>query len=316
MSQEGQKNTLVSRRFRGRRQRPSQPKAAVSHHELFGGSLKVPQNPPSVAYQPWNHLTVVHAGSTSTTGEITITVPDLVAQLRSQTDPIGTGLSKSTIINLKLQRVRAWNLTGNMIALSVDDFSDTAKSIADVDALCGLVDTGSKNHTPAVGYDIPSTHRNLVLRNDKLTSTSVLYHVMAPSSDTVVIYTTVLWKFDGPSKFSTFNSTMLDIVRTINENVQGMAAGVSALRETVEDLDARAKKHQGLAIGNTIVDGALKAVPYVISVAAKEDDKMERVIKALENMKVVPDVPLNVWLDTVTTTSFDRISDIDDEIEG
>lgn len=288
MSQEGQKNTLVSRRFRGRRQRTSQPKEAVSHHELIGGSLEVSQNPPSVAYQPWNHLTIVHAGCTSTIGKTTITVQDLVTQLSDQIDPNGTSLSKTTIISIKLQRVRAWNLTGNMIALSVDDYSDSVEPLTDVDALCGLVDTGSENHTPAVGYDIPSTHRSLVMRNEKPNSTSVLYHVMAPPSDTVVIYTTVLWKFDGPSKFTTFNSTKLDIVRTINENVQGMAAGDTALRETVEDLDARATTHQDFAIGNTIASEALEAIPYEITVAEKEDDKTERVIKALENMKFSP----------------------------
>lgn len=309
------KNTSTSRRYRGRRTSASR-RNAVTHHELSGGSIQVPSNPPSITYQPWNHLTVVYTGNTSTTGEITVKVSDLCDQIKAQIDPISTGLSSTPIFNVKLQRIRAWNLTGHMIALSVDDYSDAAKAISDVDALCGLVDTGSSSHTPAVGYDLPSSHRNIVMRNGSSSATdkkAVLYHVMAPASDTVIIYTTILWKFDGPSKFSTFNRAMLAAIESIAENVKGTNADVGAIRKMVDDMDSRSTR---LAWGNAIVDGALKAAPYVIPAVAR-DDSLSKLKSLLSELKEVPDMSVKEWIEQATHSSYDVLDpDIDEGCSG
>ncbi len=303
------RNTLTSRRSRGRRPRGNR-RDAVTHHELSGGSLKVPSNPPNVVYQPWNHLTVVYTGNTSTTGEITIKVSDLCDQIRAQIDPISTGTSSTPIFNVKLQRVRAWNLTGHMIALSVDDYSDAAKAISDVDALCGLVDTGASSHTPAVGYDLPSTHRNIVLRNGSSSATdkkAVLYHVMAPASDTIIIYTTLLWKFDGPSKFSTFNRTMIAAVESIAATVKDTNADIETLKDLVERINSRG---QSLAIGNTLIDGIEKAAPYVIPSLVK-DSPLHKIADALAKMENVPDLSVKEWLERITQSSYEVVDPTD-----
>lgn len=303
------KSTSSSPRVRGRKTSRNQ----VTRHELTGGKLSVPPNPPSVTYQPWNHLTVVQAGSASSGGEITVKVSDLVDLIQKQIDPIKTGLATAPILNVKLQRVRAWNITGHMIALSVDDFSDAAKAIADVDALCGLVDTGSTNHTPAVGYDLPNSHKNIVLRNGTSSATdkkAVLYHVMAPAADTIIIYTTVLWKFDGPSKFSTFNSTMLQAIESIAENVQGVGTNLSVLQETVERIDSRSSK---LAVGNAIVDSVKVVAPFVIPAAGIQtgnDAQYERIISALKDDKSVPAL-VKEWLDDASQGSYERVNEDD-----
>lgn len=187
----------------------------VTHKELTGGKLNVPSNPPSVSYQPWMPITVVHTGKS---GEIIIKMSDLISQLMQQLDPTSHAIAQNPVINIKIRSVRAWNVSGTIIALSVDDFSDADKSIKDVDMLCGIVDTGSASHVPAVGYELPVSLKNVILRNGSDASTdkdAVLYHIVSGKNDSVIIYTSIFWKFDGPSKFSGFQSTMMQAIYDI-----------------------------------------------------------------------------------------------------
>lgn len=204
---------IPQRRFRGNRRRQGN---YVTHKELSGGRMKVPSNPPSVSYQPWMPLTVVHSGKS---GSITMTVEDLVAQIKTQLDPTMHAFKDSLVLNIRIRSVRAWNLTGKMIALAVDDYSDADKAIADVDTLCGEVDTGSAAHVPAVGYEMPASHKHIVLRNGTDNSTDkkvVVYHVSCPETDTCIIYTSIFWKMDGPTKFTQFSDKMKEALISIN----------------------------------------------------------------------------------------------------
>lgn len=229
----------------------------VTKKELKGGQLHVPSNPPDVTYQPWYPLTVVHSGSTN---DLHITVKDLVAEIRAQLDPTGHGLHAAIpspskgqpnlvrclldnadvtapVINLRLLSVRAWNLTGRIISLSVEDFTDINTATKDTDALCGLVDTGSATHVPAVGYELPFTHRNIVLRNDVDEGKAMLYHIMAPATDTYIVYTNILWKFDGPAKILTgFENAMLKIMKNISANVKTSNAQTNSVSNSAANI--------------------------------------------------------------------------------
>lgn len=228
----------TQRRYRGTRR-----SEYVTRRELKGGKMDVPTNPPSVAYQPWMPVTVVHAG---VSGEITITVSDLINQLISQIDPTKHAIlppdrnnRPTAVINIRLRSVRAWNMTGKMIALSVDDFSDADKAIADVDTLCGLVDTGSASHVPAVGYDLPESHKNIVLRNGTDNSTdksAVLYHVISGSDDSCIIYTNIFWKCDGPAKFSQFQDKMMETILEMNKNIKSSTKIVDKSADRLKDI--------------------------------------------------------------------------------
>lgn len=309
------KNTLTSRRYRG--QRTSAPRrSAVTRHELSGGSIHVPSNPPSVTPQPWNHLTVVYTGYTPTTGEITFKVSDLSDQIKAHIDLISTGPNSTPIFDFKLQCIRVLNLTGHMIAISVDDYSDAVKTTSDVDALCGLVATGSSSHTSAVGYDLPSPHHNIVMRNGSSSATDkkvILYHVMAPVSDTVIMHTTTLWKFDGPSKFSTFYRAMLAAIESIAVNVKGTNTDVGAIRRMVDDMNTRST---WLAWGKAIVDGAPKAASYVIPAVAR-DDSLIKLKSLLSELKKVPDMSVEEWIEQATHSSYDVLDpDLDEGCSG
>lgn len=219
----------------------------VTKREVKGGQIHVSSNPPDITYQPWYPCTVVHMGATS---DLHITVDDLVKELAGQLDPFhhafhGTLGDGSTVrclvdqknataprINLRLQSVRAWNLTGRIISLSVDDFSDISKAIGDADSLCGLVDTGSSTHVPAVGYELPLSHRNIVLRNSSTEGSAQLYHVMAPSSDTFIVYTNVLWRCDGPSKLASgFEDKMLSVMKRISNLSKTVSENTASLHK-------------------------------------------------------------------------------------
>lgn len=208
----------------------------VTHKELTGGKMNVPSNPPSVSYQPWMPIIVVHTGKS---GEIVIKMSDLVNQLIQQIDPTNHAISQNPVINIKIRSVRAWNVSGTIIALSVDDFSDADKAIKDVDMLCGIVDTGSASHVPAVGYDLPVSLKNVVLRNGSDPSTDkdvILYHIVSGQNDSVIIYTSIFWKFDGPSKFTGFQSTMMQAICDIRDNTDKTKKNTKALTKVTKDI--------------------------------------------------------------------------------
>lgn len=210
-----------------KRQRGPKPSKFVTRREVRGGKIDLGSNPPEVAYQPWMPLVVVHSGMS---GDIAITVRDLAIQICKQVDPTHHAIREfpkvwnntEPILQIRVRSVRAWNLTGRMVSLSVDDFSTPDKAISDVDTLCGIVDTGSTQHVPAVGYQLPLSCQNIVLRNDAHTGAAILYHVMCADSDSCIIYTSVFYRFDGPAKITGFQDSMISLVRSISTDVQNI----------------------------------------------------------------------------------------------
>lgn len=302
MADKSQKGTLSSPRTRavGARNPPQRHSVGtprrrqrdtryVTKKEMRGGEMQVPSNPPGINHQPWFQTTVVHAG---VSGDITIKVSDLISQLVRQLDPHGHGFAPSSannslgpVVNIRVRSIRAWNLSGRMVALSVDDYSDTEKAISDVDTLCGLVDTGSSAHIPAVGYELPESHKNIVLRNGSDKSTdrdAVIYHVVSAANDAVIIYTSIYWKFDGPAKFSAFHNQMLASVRRIERSANNIDRTLEIMKENAEECDH----------GSTIVDGVRKIAPFVIATAASSGsvamlDRIHELEERIRHMSIV-----------------------------
>lgn len=291
-----------------RQDRRNRASDVVTHRQLKGGPLHVPTNPPSVSYQPWYPLTLVH---TSTSGSLTITMADLVKQVRSQIDPCSSGFTTNLILNMKIQKIRAWNLTGSMIALSVDDFSTPDQAKRDTDTLCGLVDTGSTMHIPAVGYDLPDSLKNVVLRNSSGTpsdSTSVIYHLMCNKDDSVIVYTNLLWKFDGPLKISSFNSTMLGLVGKISDDASDLRTTALDIRKSVLTME---KNSESLGVGKVLIKGIETAAPYVLPAVAAADGslvpinetilRLSEALERLDSGQIDPELSLKDWIITQTS---------------
>lgn len=274
----------------GNTRRPRNPRTSVvTKQQLRGGRIHVPSNPPDISYQPWFSLTVV---KTSNGANTAVTLGDLVNSIVDQIDPMHhafkyrqggtTPGSDVPVLNIKINTVRAWNLSGHMIAMSVDDYSDSRKD--DSDMLCGLVDVGSPTHVPAIGYDLPSSVRDFVLRNGNNAQDDIkvkLYHIIAPKSDTIVVYTSILFKFDGPIVFSTFANTMMSISSKLSQDLDDTRNHIKKLTD----------RDTSMGIGSVVIKGVEMAAPYVIASAAADMDsevreQLDKIIEKVDNLNI------------------------------
>lgn len=174
-------------------------------------------NPPDVTYQPWNRITLVKPIQKTQDFKLI----DFLVILRKQIDPTNRGFNQINsgdgrfVVQFKLHSVRAWNLTGRVISLSVDDFSDVNSAKGGRDQLCGLVDTGSQAHAPSVGYHLPANHRNHVLRTDDNESGMYLFNISCGDGDACVVYIDVMYRFDGPVSVPTLLLPDRKIIREL-----------------------------------------------------------------------------------------------------
>lgn len=296
-------------RSRNRGQRASE---FVTKQELRGGKIHVPINPPEIAYQPWMPLTLVHTGSSS---DVHLTVRDICKQIKEQIDPMDHALKSfgkdwadtECIMQIRLRSIRAWNLTGRMISLSVDDFSDIAKATGDVDTLCGLVDTGSSLHIPAIGYRLPASHSNMVLRNDKATNGAILFHVMAPRNDTYIIYTSLFFRFDGPAKLSGFDNTMVTLLKQIANSTARTARVGTDIAKNVKDL---ADRSDHSTMMNTISKGVEVVGPAVFALPALTDEEDKFRIEMRDKIDHLISVTTSVKDDVSVISASEVVEDV------
>lgn len=175
----------------------------VTKRDLNGGKFSPPMNPPDVAYQPWFHITLVDTFADTKYDCQTKTVLKL---LRRQLDPEKRGFNQETkgdnrfVVQMRLFSVQSWNLTGRLLALTVDDFSEARTASGGRDQLCGIVDTGSQSHTPCVGYLLPSALRQMVIRTDDVQGDDYLFTLTSGTKDQCVVYIRMAFRFDGPTR--------------------------------------------------------------------------------------------------------------------
>lgn len=189
----------------------------VTKKMMTGGRFTPPTNPPDVTYMPWHPVTLV----ISHNGTLEFKANDILTYLRAQLDPTKRGFNQTSsgdsrfVVQYRVLTVSSWNLTGRVISLSVEDFIDTQAGAGGRDQLCGLVDTGSSLHTPAVGFQLPNSHSAHVLRTDDRFKDEYLFVVTAPSGNQCVTYMKTLYRFDGPAKHPSIISPIQEINRTL-----------------------------------------------------------------------------------------------------
>lgn len=179
----------------------------VTRRHLTGGRFTPPSNPPDVNFMPWVPVTLV----ISHKEHLSFKVQDILTYLKAQVDPTGRGFNKETsgdkrfVIQFRLLTIMAWNLSGRVISLSVDDFTDSIADADGRDQLCGLVDTGTVTHTPAVGYTLPLSAQQHVLRTDDKNKDMYLFDVNG-SGGQFMTYIKILYRFDGPARHPSVTS--------------------------------------------------------------------------------------------------------------
>lgn len=187
----------------------------VTTTQVFGGKFSPPANPPDVTFQPWFRCTLVDPFQST----VTVTVDHLKHLLRKQLDPLGRGFNPSDsgdkrfVPQFKIHTIQAWNLTGHIISISVQDFTDTQSARGGRDQLAGIVDTGSPGLLPKVGFRLPASHRAHVLRADDIESQIEIAALQVGAHDQGLLYVSIEFRFDGSTTLPTCKS-LFDILST------------------------------------------------------------------------------------------------------
>lgn len=252
-----------------------------------GRVLRLNTNPPVVNYQPWNFVTLVKFFK----GTESIKTQDILALLRSQVDPHKRGFNQTTsgdgrfVVQFKLKSVRAWNLTGKILALSVDDFNEQETAKGERDQLCGVIDTGTATHTPAVGYILPKNLQEKVIRTDDKQGDDYLFTGQVGDSDQGIFYITIEYRFDGPivlPKYFTPLDYMNSGFTTVAQGLDSQITATSSLSKRTSDMKKILSRLKEISentyasrpsiIKKVITGIGEVALMTVLSAAAADDD--------------------------------------------
>lgn len=264
---------------RGRRAKSNTKNAKgrdyVTHRQAFGGKIDVPQNPPDIQYMPWCPVTLVSLGQ-PTSGMEAFKVVDILGLLRSQLDPTNRGFNQVKegesrfMVQFRLKSVRVWNLSGYMVSMSIDDFSDVVGAKGDRDQLFSAVDTGTSTVLPRVGYQLPASHRSMVLRTDDTTGQEYIFTVQVATRDRVLIYIDIEWRFDGPPKIYSFQSPLIQLTQVATSS----RAIMTSIRDTVNKIEEKQSD-----VVTEVVDDVKKVASLVVPVALASDTVKYRALE-------------------------------------
>jgi len=173
-----------SRNSRGRSKRSATGAVRTLRRQLHGASLRVPADPPSTVDRPWNSAVLVMP--LTTLGNISISTVNTAF-----TNQIGD-FSATPGILYRFLEVRAWELSGADIALSLFDFV----AGGDSSGIRTQHDQSGRNHWARVGCAWPTTQQNDVCLSMNTTKNLFILESGA-SSPNVRAHLHLLWRFSG-----------------------------------------------------------------------------------------------------------------------
>lgn len=258
-------------RFRKPKSSPAPKPPRRPRADMRGIKLKVPGNPPDVTLQPFNNLTMVHIGSNDK-GVFEYTATDLIKELIAQVDPEGKQALAQDYVDIRLIRIRAWNLTGKTLNLALYDFTARQASDATSPCLTTIMDVGNPTTYPSVGYEWPTTHQQSTL-NSKV-SRKVLTLVSGAQAQ-CVLYLTLLWKFAGTPKPLSSGELLMEIAHTLDQSRKVQEETHQELKTVDGKLsitNARLRKIVSAqpSLVSKIVDGVVHLGANVVPLAADE----------------------------------------------
>lgn len=245
----------------------------MTKRQMLGGKFTPPTNPPDITYMPWHPVTLVISHSKT----LDFQVKHFKDYLKAQLDPTNRGFNQTSsgdkrfVIQVRLLQISAWNLTGRVIALSVDDYTDSLADSGARDQLCGLVDTGSSLHIPCVGYTLSQAHQQHVLRTDDKQDNMYLFQVSGSTGEQFITYVKILYRFDGPAKHPTILSPLQEIRDTVSD-----LSNEIAKREEPSTLELTVNGVRYLAEAVTILSGDAPAVSRLPQSSTNLDSAMRR----------------------------------------
>lgn len=224
-------------------------------------------------------VTLVHAF----TSRIELSTSGLLLLLRQQLDPTKRGFNQNTrgdgrfVVQFRLFSVQVWNLTGKTVSLSVTDFSESVSASGGRDQLCGIVDTGSQTHTPCIGYLLPASHRQQVLRTDDEQGQDILFNIQAGTSDQCMLYLRIVFRFDGPVNppklllpLDTINDKLEDLSDT-NSKTSRKIVGMDKILRRLKEISENTYATRPSTI-KKVIEGVEYTAMAVSAFAAVSDD--------------------------------------------
>lgn len=157
-----------------------------------------PTNPPDTTAQPWWPLTI---SAIHKQGDYTFThlINDFQSQLNSSkftfnSTDFNADTGTSFRIQIRLEKVAVWNLTGKIISLSVWEIPEptTIAATTEKTQLGSWVDCGSASSFPCVGYRYPESHTYRVYRPDPLLAKQVILSTTSSTSDSILYHIHIL----------------------------------------------------------------------------------------------------------------------------
>lgn len=290
----------------------------ITKRSVKGGRMQVPTNPPDIVSQPWNQITLVYE-MTAETQQVEHIRNRLLEQLDLDgssfyhhhfwnDEDAGTAWKNvqgrkpgsftyninAPRINIRIQSIRLWNLTGKAVSLTVYDYTNT--SVGD-EQLIGLVDAGGPNAFPALGYQMPLAIQEYVIRtSDNKSAKTSVFTVSAAAGDRICVYIKADWKPDSKQKdfaikFAYDESSTAKIMQSnkILRNLQLSSAHIESKLDRINDSQPSTFRK--------IVDGVVTTASIVLPIVAQgrqsdtvicEDDFSSRLLRLEQILKISP----------------------------
>lgn len=226
----------------------------------FGARYSPPTNPPDTTAQPWWPIVI---SSIRKPGDYTFNalVTDFLKQVGTGNtfNPASYNTDKGTPFRLqvRVERVAVWNLSGRIVSLSVWDVEerhDASTETTQTDLLGGWVDCGGANCFPAIGYKYPSSHHRRVYRPDPRYSNVKLFTTTGGTNDWILHHIHVFWRADGTAQFATVKSEVEEITDSVTDLKYTLdKEGPSLASRTLENVGVIAANYViPLALGDHI----------------------------------------------------------------
>lgn len=198
---------------------------------VFRGNPYTPlSNPPGTTAQPWRPLVI---SSINAPGDYTFTslIEDFQAQLNTSkftfnTVSFNTDTGTPFRIQIRLEKVSVWNLTGKILSLSVWEIPEpsTTQATTEKTQLGSWVDCGGPSCFPSVGYNYPESHRHRVYRPDPLLAKQVILSTTSAAGDRILCHLHILCKTDGFPKFPTVGDIVSESLRNIEASTGALSS--------------------------------------------------------------------------------------------
>lgn len=283
----------------------------VTQRSAHGGKITMSDNPPDVVSQPWNHITLVF-----TVGAEKVTIGNLHDRLVEQVDPNfafvaplimwnkpaetgnawrnvgGSSPGNFTVhvtspqFAMRLHSMRVWNLTGRAVSLTAYDYSNASTGS---ETLIGIVDTGGVNRFPAVGYMLPMSLRNYIVRTtDIATAKANVFETTTGDGDRCMAYVRVEWRCDGASRVPTFvlspgekiHKDVAKTTKSINKLVEMQETANSGIQSLVDAQPSTVKK-----IFNGVLETAAIVLPLAAETSSVENQEHGDIVSLIREME-------------------------------